>query len=490
MQTQPHTADAGTGACGTWTSRSGSVVGPDALDASCAPAAAIDAWHASRIADIFPYEAVVAEFHRVGKHHVATGVLEALAGVRAVLAETRGPVASVLQLDRFLDAALDKWDGRYANPTYLALRLLPLPDVNHPGQDIDAVGRRYDRLFVQLIADALRFETAAADRTTAMLPQMRPNAGITAKRCRLGLQAAAPAAGRLALDDGVEVADPIAGARRLWANLSASLSPGERRVLRLTMLPVSVIHDEYQFIRSLQAFEATFALAAVHLRAAVQALANGTAHLALQRIRAAGTALREAAPLFSLVATMQVDAFQAFRVYTEGASAIQSRNYKIVESLCRRPDPSRLDSAAYLSVPDVRQRVLAGQATLDDAFAAARGAGHLGQVDLNDLEQAMRELAAALLRWRRAHYRVAVRMLGERTGTGYTEGSPYLRAALAIPVFPSLAPDQDADDAAALDSERGDAIEPVRAPKVIGAPTHCPFTAGILSRTATETAGA
>ena len=120
-----------------------------------AEADAIATWLSSRNADDFPYDAVVAEFHHVGKHFVATELLEALAGVRAALPEVHGSVTSVRLLDRFLDAALDKWDGRYANPTYLGLSLLPLPtvdDLDH--EDIDAAQRQYDRLFVQLIADA------------------------------------------------------------------------------------------------------------------------------------------------------------------------------------------------------------------------------------------------------------------------------------------------------------------------------------------------
>jgi tryptophan 2,3-dioxygenase len=47
----------------------------------------------------------------------------------------------------------------------------------------------------------------------------------------------------------------------------------------------------------------------------------------------------------------------------------------------------------------------------------------------------MHELADTLLRWRQTHYRLAVRMLGERPGTGYTEGTPYLKAVRSIPVF-------------------------------------------------------
>ena len=490
MQTQSTTAGTATRAWGTETSLRCPVAGPVALDEALRPAAAIAHWLSSRNANDFPYDAVVAEFHRVGKHFVATQLLDALASVRAALPEVSGSVANVRLLDQFLDTALDKWDGRYANPTYLGLSLLPLPAVDDLSHDIAAVERRYDRLFAQLIADASRFEIAAAEGTTELLPQLRPDARTTAKRCRLGLQVAGPAARRLGLSEGVAVDDPIAGARRLWANLAADLPLEERRTLQLTMLPVSLIHDEYQFIRVLQSFEATFALVAVQLQAAVRALTGGGSDLALSRIQAAETVLREAAPLFSLVATMQVQAFHTFREFTEGASAIQSRNYKIVESLCRQPDPFRLDSAAYLSVPEVRRRVLAGQVTLDGAFQAARAGGHLSARDVDDLEQAMRQFAATLLRWRRTHYGIAVRMLGERTGTGYTEGSPYLKEVQTIPVFPSLAKGEDTEDAEVREFAGGGEIAAAR-PLNVNAPRgRCPFAAGTVSRAMTAAAGA
>jgi tryptophan 2,3-dioxygenase len=443
-----------------------------------APSAAIARWLTSRIADDFPYHAVVAEFSRVGKHFVATEVLEALANVRAALPEARGSTAGVRLLDRFLDVALDKWDGRYANPTYLGLSLLPLPAADESAHDLAAVERRYDRLFAQLVADALRFEVSAADGETELLPRMRPDRATTAKRCRLGLQAAGHAARRLGLSDGVDVADPIAGARHLWTNVAADLPQAEHRVLQLSMLPVSTIHDEYQFIRVLQSFEATFALVAVQLRTAVQALTDGELALALRGIDGAEAALREAAPLWSLVATMQVEAFQAFREFTEGASAIQSRNYKLVESVCRRPDQSRLDSPAYLSVPEVRQHMLTGQVTLDEAFAAARASGRLGAGDLDELEQALRRFAATLLRWRRTHYKNAVRMLGERTGTGYTEGAPYLAAVQAIPVFLSVAPPEAVKEGGAAVISGREEVVPAATRIGLGARARCPFAAG------------
>ncbi|GAB3899181.1 hypothetical protein ACFQ1S_08460 [Kibdelosporangium lantanae] len=85
----------------------------------------------------------------------------------------------------------------------------------------------------------------------------------------------------------------------------ADMSVTEQRTMELNALPAYTVHDEHLFLRVLLAFET----------------------------------------MFALLATIQVDSFRTFRQFTEGASAIQSRNHTIVESLCRRPGPSRLDSS-------------------------------------------------------------------------------------------------------------------------------------------------
>ena len=217
--------------------------------------------------------------------------------------------------------------------------------------------------------------------------------------------------------------------------VAGDMTAAERRMLQLTVLPVYVAHDEYMFIRMLQSYETTFALVGVQLEAAIAAIADGRAAVATRAITGAERAMREAAALFSLVATMQPQAFLTFREYTEGASAIQSRSYKTVESLCRAPDRERLDSPAYRSVPEVRERVLAGQATLSETLARARASGQLTEAMHDDVRSALARFEAAVLKWRQTHYRLAVRMLGQRRGTGYTEGVPYLQQARAVPLF-------------------------------------------------------
>ncbi|GAB3888990.1 hypothetical protein GCM10029964_057630 [Kibdelosporangium lantanae] len=181
----------------------------------------------------------------------------------------------------------------------------------------------------------------------------------------------------------------------------------------------------------------------------VAALAERDFDRAVYFLAGSRTALQDSAPMFSMLATMQVASFRTFRQFTEGASAIQSRNYKLVESLCRTPDQARMDSSAYFSVPDVRLRV--GQfTTLDDAYREVCASAGVSEQDRGRLAEAMAGFAHALLRWRNTHYRLAVRMLGTATGTGYTEGTPYLAAVRTIPVFQTvdLTPDLSGDETA------------------------------------------
>lgn len=375
--------------------------------------------------DTFPYAEVVRAIRTVGKHFVDPGLLTALAGLRAALPEGFDPVR------RFLDTALDKYDGRYDNPSYLALHDLPLPAPSPCPVHTEAAEAQRDRLTMLLVADLLRFEIAAHDGTADLLPQMRPDARIVAKRCTLGLLALRPAMERQGLDITSGASDAIDIARELCTRVEAVQTPEETRMLAVTLLTVSSVHDENLFVRVLQSYETAFALAVVELRAAIVGLMSGEAGLAARALRAAEQAMREVSPLFSLVATMRPEAFMTFREYTDGASAVQSRNYKTIESLCSRPSMQRLMGPGYDAVPEVRERVFAGQPTIEDALAAAR----LDAEQSTLVAGAMDAFEAAVMDWRKMHHNLALRMLGMRRGTGYTEGVPYLAEAKTIPLF-------------------------------------------------------
>lgn len=384
----------------------------------------------------FPYEAVVAAFLSGGKQFVDPRLLAALDQVRASLSarDATGDGEHRL-LSAFLDVALDKWDGAHDYPHYTALSLLGLPDVEEPVALAPSAAARRDRLVLLLLADTLRFELGALDGKHALLPRMRPDAATVAKRCRLALRVVRPVLARLDEHVPPEGEDPVTAARAVVRDVADGLAPADARLLRVSLLPVFVVHDEYLFLRVLQLFEVTFATLAVQLQAALLAAEEGQVCVAARLLGQARSALQESSPLFSLLATMRVEAFHVFRQYTEGASAIQSRSYKVVESICRRPDRDRLDSPAFLSVPEVRARVLAGQHTLDDTLLRVRGDETVPEAVRAELELAMAGFAGALQRWRQTHYSLAVRMLGTRSGTGYTSGTPYLDVARTVPVF-------------------------------------------------------
>ena len=377
----------------------------------------------------FPYDAVTAELRHAGKHFASRDLLASLAAARAALP----PCASHAgrRLMRFLSTALDKWDNRYDNPSYLALDGLGLP----AGAAPQAAARR-DRLVSLLIADALRFELAAADGGTALQPQLRPDARVTEKRCRHALLVLAPMLARRGTPIIADAQDPVAVARGAMQAVLDSATADEERMLQLTLMPVSRVHDECLFIRVLQSYEATFAYAAIELAAAAAEIARGDGAAAVAALSGAARTLSDSSPLFSLIGTMQPQAFLTFRQFTDGASAIQSRNYKFMESVCRMPDRERIDSPAYLSVPEVRAAVLAGRPTIDGALQA----GTLSHEQATAVRAAMDHFSSALLKWRRTHHGVAGRMLGDRRGTGDTAGQAYLAQGMTIPVFAPRCP--------------------------------------------------
>ncbi|MFI5537983.1 tryptophan 2,3-dioxygenase [Nocardia sp. NPDC051900] len=397
------------------------------------------AWLRTPDAMCFPFGQVIDVYHGVGKHFVADDILTLLDEARSALPRVRGPWHLLRTIASFLDIALDKRDGLYEYPTYLALPLLELPSLDDPVQQAPFARARCDRLMAQLVSDILGFELAAMEGQATALSGSPPAPALVLKRFRHGLKVLRPVCARLAVDNGAISGDLLDQARRAHALIRADMSPTEQRALALSMLPVHTLHDEYMFIRVLQSFETTFALLAVDLQVALIALRNRELQQAIRFLSAAAEALTESAPLFSMIATMQVESFHIFRRFTDGASAIQSRNYKFVESLCRRPHTERLNSAAYESVPEVRSRVISGlQSTIDDAYAEAYSRGFRSETDRVELTAAMTKFSRAMHRWRNTHYRVAVRMLGEVRGTGQTEGAAYLAAVREIPIFTSV----------------------------------------------------
>jgi hypothetical protein len=176
---------------------------------------ALRAWLAEPDAEAFPYEVVVAEFNRVGKHFVPRQLLLALDAARVTLSApaARNARSHARPLPR--TARWTSSTGATNIPSYLGVDLLPLPGAGGD-EDADAASPPPR----PALRDAGRGPAAVRARgaptaLTPLLPELRPDARLTAKRCRLAVRALRPALARLGLRCDVLESDGLAGAREV-----------------------------------------------------------------------------------------------------------------------------------------------------------------------------------------------------------------------------------------------------------------------------------
>jgi tryptophan 2,3-dioxygenase len=224
-------------------------------------------------------------------------------------------------------------------------------------------------------------------------------------------------------------------ARLLLAALPAATDTDAALRIAVSVLPVDVHHDEYLFIRVLQASEATFVSLADHLRAAIAGIRARNAEAARAAVITASQCVAQGGRLFSILATMSADSFQRFRQFTEGASAIQSEHYKRFELLCGVPAAHRLASAAFSNVPALQAEAHGNPETLTCAYLDTRSQGWFGAAEWESIDSALDQLEETHQRWKTTHFRIAGMMLGDAPGSGYTAGVPYLRELLDNRLF-------------------------------------------------------
>lgn len=340
-------------------------------------------------------------------------------------------------LDAFLDCVLDKHEGRFWNRTYLALPVVELL-VGEGDCTVTA-----DRMATLLMSDVVRFEIEAADGSRQEIDRGRPDAAVLGTRLRHALRFVATGLGR---PDTCDLPSRMAHTPRsrledLVVRLPRTPATDAWRWFDVTVQPVSTVHDEYFFIRALQAHEMLFTAMAEDMRAAIAALRTGRLEEGAKRIDHAVDTFGRCAALFRIVATMRAEQFSGFRQYTQGASAIQSEQYKRFESLCGVPTAPRMRSGAFTSVPAVRAEMeRAGHDTVTEAYLDLRDEGGSDRTQWNRLGAALGRLEDVHQRWKSAHRGLAVRMLGDAHGTGYTDGVPYLTECLGNRLFWKVSP--------------------------------------------------
>jgi tryptophan 2,3-dioxygenase len=390
---------------------------------------------------------VTREVRWVGTHFLEPALLADLAAVRDRYAG-RDPM-----LDAFLTCVLAKHDGRYWNRTYLCLpvleRLVEGPDAPlHPIQ-----------LAALLAADVVRHELCASHRGKAVSPLDRPDGRTLHTRVRQAARFKSASLGaELATELLAAVAhDPEAGLPEILAALPIAPAAWAADWLEVTVQPVSTVHDEYFFIRALQCHELVYGVAARCIAGAAAALADGRPDEAAGMVDQATVMVERGQSLFRMVATMRYEAFHTFREFTQGASAIQSEQYKRFEARCWTPTADRLASPAFDQVPGVRAELNRGS-----LMAAWLDADRRWPDDpaLARVAASMAALEAAHRRWKGTHLTLATRMLGDARGSGNTSGVSYLRSWVDHRLF---------GEAPAMQGQNGQSGPEIPAPREAGA---------------------
>ncbi|MEU6299553.1 tryptophan 2,3-dioxygenase family protein [Streptomyces erythrochromogenes] len=363
---------------------------------------------------------------RTGKHFLPKRMLIRLSEIR------HRNAAGLPFLHAFLDCLLDKHEDRFWNRTYLSLPVLELL-LDERNSAVSA-----DRMSTLLMADVVRFETGAAGGSREGPGRGRPDAETVRTRLRHAVRFVAQGIGSSGEGDLPSRLDGSRGSRLedVVDHLPRPPATDGWSWFDVTVQPVYVLHDEYFFIRILQAHEMLFTAMSDHVASAVSALREGYPDECAERIDGAVAMFERAAGLFRTVATMRAEHFSTFRHYTQGASAIQSEQYKRFESLCGVPPAARLDSTAFTSVPAVRTATQdPGHDTITRAYLDLRRGGGRGGAAWSRLDDALGRLEGRHQRWKSAHRGLAARMLGDAHGSGYTDGVPYLTGALENRLF-------------------------------------------------------
>ncbi|MEU7205375.1 hypothetical protein [Streptomyces sp. NPDC045470] len=356
---------------------------------------------AGRPDDAHLLDLVVGQVHRRGKDQLDPLLLHRLRIIRDTKRHER-------LLAAVLDCVVDKSEHRYDYRSYLALGVLELL---LPSNDGPLTSGHLVRL---LMADVVRFEgRAASGWADELLPAGRP--GPETVRCRIR--------------KARHLAVGTAAGRPLPTPPDALSSAA----LAYSVLPVSAQHDEYLFIRVLQAYETVFLAMNQCLDRALRAGRQHDAVRAAAGIRQAATMLADVGGLFSLLATMPPPSFHGFREKTLGSSAIQSRAYKALELLCALPPRHRLNGDAFRAVPDLRQQALDGPDTLAAWYLDTVHQMKPQQRRAVDAELA--RLERAHQKWKRTHHALARKMIGKAAGTGHTDGVDYLYRCLDNRLF-------------------------------------------------------
>lgn len=362
---------------------------------------ALDVWERTPAA--FPFDEAVAYYQAMGRHRVRPDLVRRLGAVKDAPGTDAGLAA-------WLAMAVDQADGTYS--TYYG------QDYLHHFVGGDTA--RMDAMITAVVADLAELETSAAVGAPRRSPQEARARAATRLLTRLAYLAPEATPDRagiaMVLAKAGEDGEALAAATARAAALAREAAPAEiASAVRRALVPTTRLHDELMFIRMIQIFEGMYQQVATAVSTAIRCVESGDGPAAARRVGRAADRIESVSALFRVLTTMPVEAFAVIRGYTSGRSAIQSEAYRRV-----------IDLSGGATGAD--------RPTLEAAFLAHRDE----LADAEALEHAMIRLDRGWSAMKRSHWGITLKIIGQVSGTGGTEGASYLRTAVDAPLFPTL----------------------------------------------------
>jgi tryptophan 2,3-dioxygenase len=218
-------------------------------------------------------------------------------------------------------------------------------------------------------------------------------------------------------------------------------------------------HDELLFITIHQVYELWFQQLLHEAETARDAMGDGLLWWSRHLLTRMHVIERVLVAQLDILETMTPQDFLAFRQLLAPASGFQSVQYRELEFISGAKDPSFVRRFRGLTAEETRrlQRRL-DEPTLWDAFLAVLETVGLAAGDDEAIRRSLRvvahdrpayadiwEISEALLQhdelaaaWRARHVTMVERMIGTKSGTGGSSGSPYLRSRLPLRYYPLL----------------------------------------------------
>jgi tryptophan 2,3-dioxygenase len=210
--------------------------------------------------------------------------------------------------------------------------------------------------------------------------------------------------------------------------------------------PRSGEHDEMLFIVIHQVYELWFKQILHETRRLQDRLEAGDEPAALHTLKRIIAILKTIVAQIDVLETMTPRQFTSFRDRLDAASGFQSAQFRELEAMLGRRDEQALAPYSAGSAEHTRIAEAMARPSLWDSFVGYIGGGDqetlLAAYEDDGLPaqvcERLLDLDEGLQEWRYRHVQMVRRTIGDRRGTGGSEGASYLQGTLFRPAFPDL----------------------------------------------------